>query len=59
MKSASTSSSGAGRAQHDMGVDIGSAYDDTSRRLGLAWHTYSAADNYGCPTIGTTEAVSC
>ena len=26
--------------QPDMGVDIGSAYDDTSRRLGLTWHTY-------------------
>jgi hypothetical protein len=34
--------------QPDMGVDIGSAYDDTKRRLGLAWHTYDPP-NYGHP----------
>ena len=45
--------------QPDMGVDIGSAYDDTSRRLGLSWHTYSAADNYGYPFYKDYGAVSC
>ncbi len=45
--------------QPDMGVDVGSAYDDTSRRLGLAWHTYSAADNYGHPFYKDYGPVSC
>ncbi len=45
--------------QPDMGVDVGSAYDDTSRRLGLAWHTYSAADNYGHPFYKDFGPVSC
>jgi len=45
--------------QPDMGVDIGTAYDDTSRRLGLSWHTYSAADNYGYPYYKDYGAVSC
>lgn len=45
--------------QPDMGVDIGSAYDDTSRRLGLAWHTYSAAENYGHPYYKAYGSVSC
>jgi hypothetical protein len=45
--------------QHDMGVDIGSAYDDTSRRLGLSWHTYSAADNYGYPYYKSFGSAKC
>jgi len=43
----------------DMGVDVGSAYDDTRRRLGLSWHTYSAADNYGHPFYKEYGAASC
>lgn len=45
--------------QPDMGVDVGSAYDDTSRRLSLSWHTYSAADNYGHPFYKDYGPVSC
>ena len=42
----------------DMGVDIGSAYDDTSRRLGLAWHTYDPP-NYGHPFYKDFGSVNC
>ena len=42
----------------DMGVDIGSAYDDTKRRLGLAWHTYDPP-NYGHPYYKDYGGVSC
>lgn len=42
----------------DMGVDIGSAYDDTRRRLGLAWHTYDPP-NYGHPFYKAYGSVSC
>jgi hypothetical protein len=45
--------------QPDMGVDIGSAYDDTRRRLGLAWHTYGAGDNYGYPYYKDYGPVNC
>ncbi|RPI50310.1 MAG: hypothetical protein EHM55_21705 [Acidobacteria bacterium] len=45
--------------QHDVGVDIGSAYDDTSRRLSLSWHTYSAADNYGFPYYKNYGSANC
>jgi hypothetical protein len=45
--------------QPDVGVDIGSAYDDTSRRLSLSWHTYGAADNYGHPYYKNYGAASC
>jgi hypothetical protein len=44
--------------QHDMGVDIGSAYDDTSRKLGLSWHTYDPP-NYGHPYYKDFGAVNC
>ncbi len=43
----------------DMGVDIGTAYDDTSRRLGLSWHTYGASDNYGHPYYREYGGASC
>lgn len=43
----------------DQGVDIGSAYDDTSRRLKLAWHTYGADENYGYPYYKNFGPVSC
>ena len=33
-----------------MGVDIASGYDDTRRRLSLAWHTYGPP-NYGLPVL--------
>jgi hypothetical protein len=42
----------------DMGVDIGSAYDDTKRRLGLAWHTYDPP-NYGHPYYKAYGSASC
>jgi hypothetical protein len=42
----------------DMGVDIGSAYDDTRRRLGLAWHTYDPP-NYGHPYYKAYGSASC
>ncbi len=44
--------------QPDMGVDIGSAYDDTRRRLGLAWHTYDPP-NYGHPYYKDYGSASC
>ncbi len=43
----------------DMGVDIGSAYDDTRRRLGLSWHTYGAGDNFGYPYYKEYGGGSC
>jgi hypothetical protein len=45
--------------QPDMGVDIGSAYDDTSRRLRLSWHTYGADENYGFPYYKDYGPVNC
>ncbi len=42
----------------DMGVDIGSAYDDTKRRLSLAWHTYDPP-NYGHPYYKDFGSVNC
>jgi len=42
----------------DMGVDIGSAYDDTRRRLGLSWHTYDPP-NYGHPFYKAYGSASC
>ena len=42
----------------DMGVDIGSAYDDTKRRLGLSWHTYDPP-NYGHPYYKSYGSGSC
>jgi hypothetical protein len=42
----------------DMGVDVGSAYDDTDRRLGLSWHTYDPP-NYGHPFYKSYGSVSC
>jgi hypothetical protein len=42
----------------DMGVDVGSAYDDTGRRLGLSWHTYDPP-NYGHPFYKSYGSVSC
>ena len=45
--------------QHDMGVDIGSAYDDTRRRLSLGWHTYGADENYGHPYYKNFGPVNC
>jgi hypothetical protein len=42
----------------DMGVDIGSAYDDTSRRLGLSWHTYDPP-NYGHPYYKDFGPINC
>jgi hypothetical protein len=42
----------------DMGVDIGSAYDDTSRRLRLSWHTYDPP-NYGHPLYKNFGPVNC
>ena len=42
----------------DMGVDIGSAYDDTSRRLGLSWHTYDPP-NYGFPYYKAYGSANC
>jgi hypothetical protein len=44
--------------QPDMGVDIGSAYDDTKRKLGLAWHTYDPP-NYGHPYYKDFGPVNC
>jgi hypothetical protein len=44
--------------QPDMGVDIGSAYDDTSRRLGLSWHTYDPP-NYGHPYYKDFGPINC
>jgi hypothetical protein len=40
------------------GVDIGSAWDDTDRRLGLAWHTYGPP-NYGHPYFRDYGRVNC
>jgi hypothetical protein len=40
------------------GVDIGSAWDDTNRRLGLSWHTYGPP-NYGHPTYKAYGPVNC
>jgi hypothetical protein len=42
----------------DVGVDIGSAYDDTRRRLSLAWHTYDPP-NYGHPYYKAYGSASC
>ena len=42
----------------DMGVDVGSAYDDTKRRLGLSWHTYDPP-NYGHPFYKSYGSASC
>jgi hypothetical protein len=42
----------------DMGVDVGSAYDDTKRRLGLSWHTYDPP-NYGHPFYKAYGSASC
>jgi hypothetical protein len=42
----------------DMGVDVGSAWDDTSRRLGLSWHTYDPP-NYGHPYYKSYGPASC
>ena len=42
----------------DMGVDVGSAYDDTKRRLGLSWHTYDPP-NYGHPYYKSYGSASC
>lgn len=42
----------------DMGVDIGSAYDDTKRRLRLSWHTYDPP-NYGHPYYKAYGSASC
>jgi hypothetical protein len=45
--------------QHDMGVDIASGYDDTSRKLRLMWHTYSASESYGHPYYKDYGSVNC
>lgn len=40
------------------GVDVGSAWDDTHRRLGLGWHTYGPP-NYGHPYFRAYGPVKC
>ena len=40
------------------GVDIGAAYDDTTKPLKLMWHTYGPP-NYGFPTFKAYGPVSC
>ncbi len=42
----------------DMGVDVGSAYDDTRRRLSLSWHTYDPP-NYGFPYYKAFGSANC
>jgi hypothetical protein len=43
----------------DMGVDIGSAYDDWRRPLRLSWHTYGADENYGHPYYKAFGSAKC
>jgi hypothetical protein len=43
---------------HVEGVDVGSAWDDKSKKLNLSWHTYGPP-NYGHPYYKDYGPVSC